>query len=77
MHYGIGFTVAHIRQMSVAMVTMSMSMSMPVPVPMGMFVSVVPEFSLVEQKEEHQAQQQSHEQGVWRQIAFKSLGQQV
>ena len=42
-----------------------------------MFVPVVPQLSLVEQKEKHQANQQSHEQCVSPGFTLKGLRQQV
>ena len=44
---------------------------------MTMFVPVVPQLSLVEQKEKHQADEQGHEQGVSPGFTLKGLGQQV
>jgi len=41
------------------------------------FMAVVPEFGLVEQEKEHQADQQRHEQAVRRNLALEGFGQQV
>ena len=45
--------------------------------PVAVFVAVVPELGLVEQKEKHQAHQQRGKQVVGIDMAFKRLGQQV
>ena len=42
-----------------------------------MLVSMVPEFSFVQQKEEHQANEQRHEQLVCTDFTLKGLRQQV
>ena len=42
-----------------------------------MFMSVVPKFRLIEQKEKHQADQQSHKQIMRAGLAFKSFRQQM
>ena len=49
----------------------------PVAVFVAVFVAVVPELGLVEQKEKHQAHQQRGKQVVGIDMAFKRLGQQV
>jgi Ca2+-binding RTX toxin-like protein len=46
-------------------------------VAVAVLMPVVPQFSLVQQKEKDQAQQQGHEQGVGSGFTFKGLGQEV
>jgi hypothetical protein len=52
---------------------MNMSMSMS----MSMLMTVVPKFSLVQQKEKDQTHQQGHEQMTWRRARAKRFGQQM
>jgi hypothetical protein len=60
-------------------VRMPMVVAMPIIVSMSMsmFMPVVPEFSLVEQKEKQQAHQQSQEQLVRTGLALEGLRQKV
>ena len=58
----------------VVMTRMVVGLSRPMLV---VLMPVVPQFGLVQQKEEHQAQQQSQKQIVRLNIALKCLGQQV
>jgi hypothetical protein len=50
---------------------------MAMTVPMTVLVPVVPQLGLVEQKEKHQAQEQSQKELVGAHATFKSLGQQM
>ena len=60
--------------MSMLMVVVLMVM---VRLVMVMLMAVVPQLGFVEQKEKHQADQQGGEQGLRRNVRFKSLGQQM
>ena len=57
--------------MAVAMVIMPMAIAMVV------LMSVVPQFGLVEQKEEQKPQQQSEKQRMGTRFTFKSFRQQM
>jgi large-conductance mechanosensitive channel len=46
-------------------------------VAVAVFMTVVPQLSLVEQKEKHQPNQQSHEQGMGPGFAFEGFRQQM